>query len=162
MAVLCVCEISACVLRSNVETTEIYNLNGQRVSMSNCHNVKTFFSVYYCVSCVVVFHKTNTVPADNVSRLVCDTQYVSGKDTVFHSPPPWHSESLSGDVVTCCDNRWRHCFVTSLHRWWMEQVGPLNIFKVVTSDCKLNSKLRPLECTMSTPLVCCVIQLIAW
>lgn len=113
-----VCEISTCFLSTNVETAEIYNRNGKRVYTSNCENMET--SIFIIVSAESSRFPKLTQFFQAMLRLVCDTQYVSGKDTLF----PFTNSPIHGfsqlDVVTCCDNRWRHCFVTSLHRWWTE------------------------------------------
>lgn len=113
-----VCEISTCFLSTDVETAEIYNRNGKRVYTSNCDNMET--SIFIIVSAERSRFPKLTQFFQAMLRLVCDTQYVSGKDTLSpFTNSPIHGFSQR-DVVTCCDNRWRHCFVTSLHRWWTE------------------------------------------
>lgn len=60
--------------------------NGKRVYTSNCNNVKT--SSFITVSPAWSRFTKLTQLLQTMSRLVCDTQYGSGKDTVFHWTAP--------------------------------------------------------------------------
>jgi hypothetical protein len=114
-----VCQVSTCFLSSDVETARIYNRNGKRVYMSNCDKVET--STFIIISSERSRFSKLTQFLQTMSRLVCDTQSGPGKDALSpFTKSPIHGFSQQG-VVTCCGNRWRHCFVTSLHRWWTER-----------------------------------------
>jgi hypothetical protein len=89
--------------------------------MSNCDKVET--STFIIISAERSRFSELTQFLQTMSRLVCDTQYGSAKDALSpFNNSPIHGFSQQG-VVTCCGNRWRHCFVTSLHRWWTEKAG---------------------------------------
>lgn len=118
LAVLCVWNFHVCPLHWCENRR-----NGKRVNRSNCNNVKT--CTFITVSPAWSRFTKLTQFLQTMSRLVCDTQYGSGKDTVFYSTRSIAFGFSQRDAVTCCDNRWRHCFVTSLHRWWTELVGLL-------------------------------------